>query len=89
MLWNYGQGSSDCKKAGLLSDVPVPMESRVPAQKGNNEEKVRKNLVRQSSLEIVFPDTMASHEPVELSGGNLGFFSGQINFSLASFQQVF
>lgn len=89
MLWDNGQGSSDSKKAGLLSDVPVLMESRVPVQKSSDEKKVKGGVVRGSNLKIVFPDTMASHEPVELSGGNLGFFSGQINFSLASFQEVF
>jgi hypothetical protein len=89
LLWDHGQGSSDCKKAGLLSDVPVPMESRVPVQKDSNEKKLKGNLGRRSNLEIVFPNTMASHEPVELAGGDLCFFSGQINFSFASFQEVF
>jgi hypothetical protein len=75
LLWNFEQGLSDCKKAGLLSDVPVPMESRVPVQKGSDEKKVKGDLNRQSNLEIVFPDTIAGHEPVELAGGNSGFFS--------------
>lgn len=89
MLWNFGLGLSDCKKAGLLSDVPVPIESRVPVQKGNDEKKVRGNLGRQSNLEIIFPNTMASYEPIELAGGDLGFFSGQINFPFALFKDVF
>jgi hypothetical protein len=89
LLWNFEQGLSDCKKAGLLSDVPIPIESRVPVHKGNDEKKVMGNLGGRSTLEIVFPDTIASHEPIELAGGDLGFFSGQINFSFVSFQEVF
>jgi hypothetical protein len=89
LLWNFEQGLSDCKKAGLLSDVPVPMESRVPVQKGSDRKKLKGDLGRRSNLEIVFPNTMASHEPIELAGGDLGFFSGQINFSFVSFQEVF
>jgi hypothetical protein len=88
-LLNFGPGLSDCKKAGLLSDVPVPVESRVPVQKAADEKKVKGNPGRQSSLEIIFSNPMASHEPIELSGGDLGFFSGQINFSFALFQEVF
>lgn len=89
MLWNFGQGLSDYKKAGLLSDVPVPIESLVPVQKGNDEKKVKGNLGRRSNLEIIFPNTMASHEPIELAGSDLGFFSGQIHSPFASFQKVF
>ena len=73
----------------MLSDVPIPMESRVPVHKGNDEKKVKGNLDSRSNLEIVFPDTIAGHEPIELAGGDLCFFSGQIDFSFASFQKVF
>lgn len=89
MLLNFGQGLSDCKKAGWLSDVPVPIELKAPVQKGNDEKKLKGNLGGRSNLEIVLPDTIASHEPIELAGGDLGFFSGQINFSFVSFQKVF
>ena len=88
-MLNFGPELSDCKKAGLLSDVPVPVESRVPVQKATYEKKVKGNLDRPSNLEIIFSNPMASHEPIELSGSDLGFFSGQINFSFALFQEVF
>lgn len=71
---------SDFKKAGLLSDIPVLLEAQVSVQKGEDEIKVKGSLGRRSNLEIVFPNAVASHEPVELAGGNLGFFSGQIHF---------
>jgi hypothetical protein len=65
------------------------MGSRVPVYKGRDEKAVKNDLNRQSNLEIGFPDTMTGHEPIELAGGDLCFFSGQIYFSFASFQEVF
>ena len=86
LLWNFERGSYDYKKAGLLSDVPIPLESRVFIQKENDEKKVKGSLDLGSHLVIVFPNTMESHESIELASGDLGFFRGQIHFSFALFK---
>ena len=77
------------QKGHLLSDVPVPIKSRAPVQKGNDEEKAKRNLGRRSNLAIIFMNIMPHHEPIELPGSNIGSFGGQIHFPFASFQEVF